>query len=169
MRSIKDIINQTSADYIQDKDVIIEMLKDAFCEEMLAWYQYIVITPFLVGKERVAIQNDYLENAKDELEDHGYWLLERINQLGGTFAGIESPEDWNRVATHKYIMPNLTDTKTSVLQMIEAEKGAIETYERIIEFVKDKDHVTYKKLIDILADEQEHLQEMQDFYADICA
>jgi bacterioferritin len=146
---------------------IIKLLKQAFCEEMLAWYQYIIIAPFLVGKERPSIQKDYFENAKDELEDHGYWLLERISQLGGNIEGIDRPECWNVVAPHKYIKPDSYNTKDSIQQMIEAEQGAIETYKNLINATKDTDPVTYNKAIEILADEEEHLQEMIDFLNDI--
>ena len=146
---------------------IIKLLKQAFCEEMLAWYQYIIIAPFLVGKERPSIQKDYFENAKEELEDHGYWLLERISQLGGNIEGIDRPECWNVVAPHKYIKPDSYNTKDSVQQMIEAEHGAIETYKNLINATKDIDPVTYNKAIEILADEEEHLQEMIDFLNDI--
>lgn len=146
---------------------IIKLLKQAFCEEMLAWYQYIIIAPFLVGKERPSIQKDYFENAKEELEDHGYWLLERISQLGGNIEGIDRPECWNIVAPHKYIKPDSYNTKDSIQQMIEAEQGAIETYKNLINATKDTDPVTYDKAIDILADEEEHLQEMIDFLNDI--
>lgn len=146
---------------------IIKLLKQAFCEEMLAWYQYIIIAPFLVGKERPSIQKDYFENAKEELEDHGYWLLERISQLGGNIEGIDRPECWNIVAPHKYIKPDSYNTKDSIQQMIEAEHSAIETYKNLINATKDTDPVTYNKAIEILADEEEHLQEMIDFLNDI--
>ena len=146
---------------------IIKLLKQAFCEEMLAWYQYIIIAPFLVGKERPSIQKDYFENAKEELEDHGYWLLERISQLGGNIEGIDRPECWNIVAPHKYIKPDSYNTKDSIQQMIEAERNAIETYKNLINATKDTDPVTYNKAIEILADEEEHLQEMLDFLNDI--
>lgn len=146
---------------------IIKLLKQAFCEEMLAWYQYIIIAPFLVGKERPSIQKDYFENAKEELEDHGYWLLERISQLGGNIEGIDRPECWNIVAPHKYIKPDSYNTKDSIQQMIDAEHNAIETYKNLINATKDTDPVTYNKAIEILADEEEHLQEMIDFLNDI--
>ena len=146
---------------------VIEVLKQAFCEEMLAWYQYIIIAPFLVGKERPSIQKDYFENAKEELEDHGYWLLERISQLGGNIEGIDRPECWNIVAPHKYIKPNSYDTKDSIQQMIDAERNAIKTYKNLINVTKDIDPVTHNKAIEILGDEEEHLQEMLDFLNDI--
>jgi ferritin-like protein len=51
--------------------------------------------------------------------------------------------------------------------MIEAEHNAIETYKNLINATKDTDPVTYNKAIEILADEEEHLQEMIDFLNDI--
>ena len=71
------------------------------------------------------------------------------------------------VAPHKYIKPDSYNTKDSIQQMIEAEHNAIETYKNLINATKDTDPVTYNKAIEILADEEEHLQEMIDFLNDI--
>ena len=57
--------------------------------------------------------------------------------------------------------------KKSLLQNIEAEKGAIETYIELVNYTKGIDPVTHRKMKQILADEQEHLTELNDFFADI--
>lgn len=145
---------------------LIKKLKDAFCEEMNAWYQYIIVAPFLKGNERTNIAADYAENADEELK-HAKWLLERINQLDGDYSDIDAPEFWDKTATHKYIYPTGVDVAGSLKQMVEAEKGAIETYTDLEKFTRDKDVVTNTKVKEILADEQKHLQEMEEFLADI--
>jgi ferritin-like protein len=45
MKSLKDLKKEN----IQDLPQIILMLKDAFCEEMLAHYQYIILADFVEG------------------------------------------------------------------------------------------------------------------------
>ena len=50
---------------------------------------------------------------------------------------------------------------------IENEKGAIQTYEKIVTMTEDIDPVTNSKAKEILADETEHLQELTDFLNDI--
>ena len=49
---------------------------------------------------------------------------------------------------------------------IEAEKGAIETYRELEEMTRNVDVVSNDKIKQILADEIEHLQELEDFIAD---
>lgn len=170
MKKITQIL-EAGADHVENKEEIIELLKSAFCEEMNAWYQYIVIEPFLIGNERKEISELYKETAKDELEDHGYWILERINQLGGEPGDLLNPDNWNKVAKHKYIQPSagLTnyDVVASIQQNIEAEKGAIETYINLEKVTRDTDPVTNQKIKSILADEEEHLQSLQELLADI--
>lgn len=49
---------------------------------------------------------------------------------------------------------------------IEAEKGAIETYRELEEMTRNVDVVSNDKIKQILADEIEHLQELEDFITD---
>ena len=51
----KSKLSDAGADYVQDRDKLIALLKDAFCEEMNAWYQYTIVIPFLKGNERSEI------------------------------------------------------------------------------------------------------------------
>lgn len=150
----------------KDAEIIIDKLQDAFCEEMNAWYQYYIITPFLVGNERTNIANDYKENAEEELK-HAGMLLNRINELGGTYLAIDSPEQWNVLATHKYIKPAGPNVEQSLEQIADAERSAIETYTALEVMTRDNDVVTNQLVKEILADEQKHLQEMIEFLTDI--
>ena len=59
------------------------------------------------------------------------------------------------------------DIITNLYQNITAEEGAIETYSDIELFTRDRDVVTNKRIKEILADEQEHLQALKDLVADI--
>ena len=47
------------------------------------------------------------------------------------------------------------------------EEGAIETYEELVKMTEEVDPASNSKLKEILADEQEHLQELKDFLQDI--
>jgi hypothetical protein len=47
------------ADHVKDRDTLIDLLKDAFCEEMNAWYQYLIVAPFLKGNERTEIAESF--------------------------------------------------------------------------------------------------------------
>lgn len=170
MKRLSQIINEAKPTDIglsnKDAETIIDKLQDAFCEEMNAWYQYYIITPFLVGNERTNIANDYKENAEEELK-HASMLLNRINELSGTYLAIDSPMQWDVLATHKYIKPAGPNVEQSLEQMADAERGAIETYTELEKITRDVDVVTNQLVKEILADEQKHLQEMIEFLADI--
>ena len=150
---------------------IIDAMKNALKEELNAWYGYVIVKEWLTGTDRKDIEKFYEDTAKDELEDHGYWLMKRINQLGGTIEDITmSPNSWE-TATHKYIAPTWSkdniDIKKSLEDNITNEEGAIETYEELVKMTEEVDPASNSKLKEILADEQEHLQELKDFLQDI--
>ena len=147
---------------------LVHKLQVAFAEEINAWYQYLIVIPFLHGQERKNIEDFYKTAAEDEYEDHALWLLNRINELGHTPDEILDIYQLNNVADHKFIVPNNDfDVKKSLLQNVEAEKGAIETYADLVNFTKGVDPVTHRKMKQILADEEEHLSELNDFLADL--
>ena len=168
-------LNEAYADMQLDSEsrrLIIDKLKNALKEELNAWYGYIIVKDFLVGSCRPEVVKLYEETAKDELEDHGYWLMKRINELGGTIEDITaSPASW-LTATHKEgiegddgIVIGVVD---SLFTNIENEMGAIETYRDLVETAQlSKDWTTEKKCKEILADEEEHLQLLQDFLDDM--
>ena len=150
---------------------IIDAMKNALKEELNAWYGYVIVKEWLKGTDRKDIEKFYEDTAKDELEDHAYWLMKRINQLGGTIEDISmSPNSWEN-ANHKYIAPiwskDNIDIKKSLEDNITNEEGAIETYEELIKMTERIDPASNSKLKEILIDEQEHLQELKDFLNDI--
>jgi len=150
---------------------IIDAMKNALKEELNAWYGYMIVKEWLKGTDRKDVEKFYEDTAKDELEDHGYWLMKRINQLGGTIEDITmSPNSWE-TAIHKYIAPTWSkdniDIKKSLEDNIKNEEGAIETYEELVKMTEEVDPTSNSKLKEILADEQEHLQELKDFLQDI--
>lgn len=150
---------------------IIDAMKNALKEELNAWYGYVIVKEWLKGTDRKDIEKFYEDTAKDELEDHAYWLMKRINQLGGTIEDISmSPNSWE-TANHKYIAPTWSkdniDIKKSLEDNITNEEGAIETYEELVKITEEVDPASNSKLKEILADEQEHLQELKDFLQDI--
>lgn len=173
MKSFKTITEAYADRYI-DKQVlskIIDLLKNALKEEFNAWYGYLIVKEFLSGTDRSDIMKMYEDTAKDELEDHGYWLMKRINQLGGTIEDITMSPNSLESANHKYIPPTWKngniDIKKSLEDNIANEEGAIETYHELVKLTEGIDPSSNAKLKEILADEEEHLQELKDFLGDI--
>lgn len=150
------------------KTELIDKLQKAFAEEVNAWYQYIIVAPFLHGAERKNIEEFYKNTAEDELTDHGYWLLQRINELGGTPDKLINLYNNNLLDIHHYIIPDTEfSVDKSLKQNIEAENAAIETYKDIEAFTRNIDTVTNRKIKKILEDEENHLTELRDFLNDL--
>lgn len=172
MKSLSQTLSEASYSDLMIKNLenkdLVTLLQSALAEEYLQWYQYTVVIPFAVGQDRVNIVEAFKEHAKDELEDHAAWLIERINQLDGVPTLVDEPSKWNLCAVHKYIKPTPPyDVCTLLEQNIQSEKGAIETYTTLEAVTRDNDVVTNRKVKEILADEQEHLQNLIDLYKDI--
>lgn len=148
-------------------DMIVDLLQKALAEEFLAWYQYTIIKPYLIGAFRKEVAELLETNAKDELEDHAYWIMDRISQLGRVPVALMDIDDINKVAPHKYIVPSTVNIEVVLQELIKAEEGAIETYREIIEKTKTIDPVTHRKMIQILNDEEEHRTDLLDFVNDI--
>ena len=189
MKKLQEIVEAYSDEWLdsESKRIIVEKLKNALKEELNAWYGYIIVKDFIVGSQRPDIVKLYEETAKDELEDHAYWLMIRINELDGTIEDITaSPASW-LTAVHTYKSPKwynkydkeniVKDSADIVIPLqeniflnIENEMGAIETYRELIEIAQQsKDWTTEKKCKEILADEEEHLQLLQDYLDDLVA
>lgn len=142
-------------------------LENALAEEFIAHYQYTIVWPFINGNESTELVEILKDNAKDELEDHAYWLMDRLNQLNKTPENIFDINNLDNFAVHKYIKPVVLDCKSIIMDNIKAEKGAIETYLDLEEFTKDKDIVTHSKVEEILADEREHLHLLEELLKDL--
>lgn len=145
-----------------------EALEIALAEEFLAWYEYVIVVPFLFGKQHHSIAELFKKNAEDEYEDHAEWLMKRLNELNYIPSKILHPMNLNNVAAHKYIpLDTNMDARGLVEKMIEAENGAIETYTRIEEMTRESDPVTNDKIVGILADEMEHKAELEKFLKEL--
>ena len=149
------------------------LLLSALSEEFNAWYFYLITKEFIVGDGYKDVRELFDETAKDELEDHAYWLIDRIKQLGYSIEQISHPSSWASVAEHPFIKPSFGETNTicpkGVLEIaIQSELDAIATYTNLVEFTNAiKDSTSNLKLREILADEEEHLNKLRDLYNSI--
>ena len=177
-KNVKRLVETFVEDYRKTKynDLIINKLKNALKEEFNAWYGYIIIREFLVGNLRPDIVKTYDDLAEDELKDHAYWLMKRINELGGTIQDLTiSPNSWGE-AKHQYRSPLWVEVQegNSLIPVIESlkinienEKDAINTYNELIVLTQGVDWTTNSKCKEILADEEEHLQILKELLDDI--
>lgn len=148
-----------------NEDIYRNMLS-AYSEEINAWYFYIFSKIYLIGKENKQVEELFEETAKDELEDHAYWLLKRFDELGYNVEPINSLANLDSIALHKYIKPKFNnngdiDTLDILEKAKQSELDAINTYENLITLTERIDPVSNLKFKEILGDEQEHLNKIE--------
>ena len=68
MKQLLNFINEAESS-------IVNAMKNALKEELNAWYGYVIVKEWLTGTDRKDIEKFYEDTAKDELEDHAYWLM----------------------------------------------------------------------------------------------
>ena len=153
-----------AADYEQNANLI-QALNSALADEYLAAYQYLAPIGLAVGKERANVEAEFDKHYHEELE-HASKMKQRIIQLGGT--PLLSPEEWFSNTSCGYTRPNDFNTGVLVQQNLEAEMKAIDVYNNLVALCQElNDQITLDIVKEILADEEEHKQDLTDFKADM--
>jgi len=140
------------------RDDIVNLLNGALATELTCVLRYRRHHFMASGLESSSIAGEFLVHANAEL-GHADRLAERIVQLGGepdfNPAGLlqRSHADYDAV----------NDLKGMIKSNLIAERVAVETYRQMIKLVADKDSTTRRLLEDILADEEEHADELKDW------
>ena len=147
-----------------DVDQLLALMNKAYADEWLAYYQYWVGAKVAKGRMRGIIASELEEHAQEELK-HAEMLVERMIQLGGT--PLLTPEAIMKETNCGYDAPTDPNTKTLLLQNIKGEQCAIETYAKLLDFVKGKDPITERIILEILEDEVEHEEDLQAMLEDM--
>jgi len=142
-----------------DREQIIEMLTKAYWMEIETVMSYIANSINPDGVRAQEIIESLEEDIQEEL-GHARRFGERIKELYGVVPGSL---DFH--AEQSYLQPpeEQTDIVHVIKGVIEAEAGAIEYYNQIIEFCDDKDLVTQDMVIEILHDEEGHRRLFEGF------
>ena len=144
---------------------VIEVLNKALAEEWLAFYQYWIGAAVLKGAMRGDIQREFEQHALEEF-GHAKLLVDRIIQLDGT--PLLHPQRWFEYTGCAYEEPDSDFEVTRLLvQNTASERCAIRRYQEIASITDGKDFTTCDLAKRILADEQAHEQELQDFLDDV--
>jgi bacterioferritin len=120
---------------------------------------YIAASVNLDGVRAQEIKESLSADVQEEL-GHAKLFAERIKELYGVVPGSEQ-----FVAEQSFLQPpdDQTDIVHVIRGVIEAEKGAIEHYTRIVEETEAVDPVTQDMVIEILHDEQGHRRLFEGF------
>ena len=139
------------------REPIVKLLNDALATELVCVLRYKRHHFTAHGLASPAIAAEFMVHAQEEAA-HGDLLAERIVQLGGE--PDFSPATLLARSHADY------DDSTSLTAMVRAnlvaERVAIESYRQMIALVADKDPTTRRILEQILADEEEHADELKD-------
>ena len=140
------------------RDDIVNLLNSALATELTCVLRYRRHHYMAKGLESPAIAQEFMVHANAEL-GHADRLAERIVQLGGE-------PDFNPVGlldrSHAGY-DEVNDLKAMITSNLRAERVAVESYRQMIHLVDDKDSTTRRLLEDILADEEEHADELSDW------
>jgi bacterioferritin len=141
-----------SEDKSGQREELIEMLKKAYWMEIETVMSYIANSINPDGVRAQEIVESLQEDIQEEL-GHAQRFAERIKELYGVVPGSLEFQ-----AEQSYLQPpeHQTDIVHVIKGVIEAETGAIEHYNRIIEFTDGLDFVTQDMVIEILHDEEGH-------------
>src|SRR5215204_3439109 len=148
-----------SEDKSAQREEIIELLKKAYWMEIETVMSYIANSVNPDGVRAQEIIESLEEDIQEEL-GHAQQFAARIKELYGVVPG-----SLEFTAEQSYLQPpdHQTDIVHVIKGVIEAESGAIEHYNRIIEFTDEIDPVTNDMVIAILRDEEGHRRLFEGF------
>ncbi len=148
-----------SDDLQAERDELLVLLTKAYWMEIETVMSYIANS---INPDGVRAQ-EIIESLKEDITEelgHAQQYATRIKELYGVVPGSL---DFN--AEQSYLQPpeEQTDIVHVIKGVIEAESGAIEHYNEIIEFCEGKDPVTQDMVIAILRDEEGHRRLFEGF------
>jgi bacterioferritin len=143
--------------YGGDVQQAIDLLQGALATEIVCVLRYTMHNVAAVGIDSESVKQEFAEDARDERK-HMELIAERINQLGGT--PNFNPEGLQMRSATEY------GTAEKLIDMIKenliAERIAVEHYRDLIRFFGEKDPTTRVMLEGILAQEEDHANDMHD-------
>ena len=143
--------------YSADREVVLKLLNEALATEWVCILRYYRHYFSASGMFADAVKGEFLEHAQQELE-HANLIAERIVQLGGE---PDLDPATLTARSHAEYRPG-TDLRDMVREDLVAERIAIDSYREMIDYIGDRDTTTKRMLEHVLAQEEEHADDMKD-------
>ena len=143
--------------YSADRETILRLLNESLATEWVCTLRYKRHYYMASGIKASVAADEFLEHANQE-QEHADKLAERIVQLGGE--PDLNPDNLSKNSHAQYVAGK--NLKEMVLEDLVAERIAIDSYREIIRFIGDSDPTTRRIFEDILAQEEEHADDMAD-------
>jgi len=144
--------------YGPHRDAIVKLLNDALATELVCVLRYKRHHFMASGVSSPKIAEEFMVHANEEAA-HADKIAQRIVQLGGE--PDFSPATLLQRSHADYDESN--DLKAMVRANLIAERIAVEAYRQMIALLADKDPTTRRMLESILAEEEEHADELKDW------
>ena len=144
------------------REEILGLLRTAYWMEMETVMSYLANAKHLDGVRAEEVAEALSEDVGEEL-GHARRFAGRIKELYGT-----PPGSAEFTSDQPYLQPlaDPTDVATVIEGVIQAERGAIEHYLRIIEACDGVDWSTQDMVIEILRDEESHLRTFERYLSE---
>ncbi|HEY7885852.1 MAG TPA: ferritin-like domain-containing protein [Cellvibrionaceae bacterium] len=149
-------------DFTKDRETIIKLLNEALATEIICVLRYKIHYYTANGKGAKIAAAEFLEHAAEE-QEHADKLAERICQLGGE--PEMNPDTLSKKAHSEYHSGG--DTLEMLEEDLIAERIAISSYREMINYIADKDPTTRRILEEVLAQEEEHADDLVDLIEQI--
>lgn len=148
-----------SHEMAEKREEIIDLLKTAYFMELETVINYVTNSINPDGVRAQEIKEELEEDIQEELM-HAQQFASRIKELYGVVPGSM---DFHAEQASLQPPDEQVDVVHVIKGVIEAETGAIEHYQKIIEATEEADHVTQDMVIAILRDEQGHRRMFEGF------
>ncbi|WP_343637107.1 ferritin-like domain-containing protein [Roseateles sp.] len=139
------------------RDDVVRLLNDALATELVCVLRYKrhYFTAHGLASPRIA--EEFLEHANQEAV-HADRIAERIVQLGAD--PDFNPDSLTQRSHAEY--DETKDLKSMLRANLVAERIAVEAYRQMIQLIGDKDPTTRRILEEVLAEEEEHADDLAD-------
>jgi len=148
--------------YHADRHTVLRLLNEALATELVCYLRYKRHYFMATGLKASVAAAEFLEHATQELQ-HADQLAERIMQLGGE-------PDFNPLGlterSHAEYVAG-ANLREMITENLVAERIAIDSYREIAVYLGDDDPTTRRLFEDILAQEEEHADDMADLLQDL--
>jgi len=145
--------------YGKDPKEVISVLNDVVATEIVCWMRYTRHAISATGINRAQVAAEFTEHAEEE-RDHAMRAAARVSQLGG-----DPDFDPATIAARAHTTYEAfadSDLEGMLRENLTAERIVITTYQEIVRWLGDDDPTTRRLLEDILAEEEEHADDILD-------
>jgi bacterioferritin len=142
-----------------DTKRLIDVLNEVVATEIVCYLRYSQHAIAATGLDRAQVAAEFSEHAGEEMQ-HGLWAAERVSQLGGT--PDFDPATLAERSHTEYVITSENDLTRMLEENLVAERIVITSYQEIIRWIGDGDPTTRRLMEKILAQEEEHADDLKD-------